>query len=114
MARSNGNTWKLALGSVGVVYGDIGTSPLYAMREGLRAAADEGLTEREVIGITSLLLWTIIVIVTFKYVILILRAETTAKAAPCRCWLWRRARSAGAPLGFWRSGSSAPRCSSAT
>ena len=79
MVRSNGNTWKLALGSVGVVYGDIGTSPLYAMREGLRAAADEGLTEREVIGITSLLLWTIIVIVTFKYVILILRADNNGE-----------------------------------
>ena len=67
--------WKLALGSVGVVYGDIGTSPLYALREGLHAAGRDGLDEAEVIGIVSLLLWTLTLIVTFKYVVLILRAD---------------------------------------
>lgn len=67
--------WTLALGSVGVVYGDIGTSPLYAMREALHAAGRDGLVEEEVIGICSLLLWTLIVIVTLKYVVLILRAD---------------------------------------
>ena len=67
--------WKLALGSVGVVYGDIGTSPLYALREGLHAAGRDGLTEVEVIGIVSLLLWTLVLIVTLKYVVLILRAD---------------------------------------
>ena len=67
--------WKLVLGSVGVVYGDIGTSPLYALREGLRAAGRDGLAEAEVIGIVSLLLWTLTLIVTFKYVVLILRAD---------------------------------------
>ena len=60
--------WKLVLGSVGVVYGDIGTSPLYAMREALHAAGRDGLVEEEVIGITSMLVWTLILIVTFKYV----------------------------------------------
>ena len=63
------------LGSVGVVYGDIGTSPLYAMREALHAAGRDGLAEAEVIGITSLLIWTLILIVTLKYVVLILRAD---------------------------------------
>ena len=67
--------WKLALGSVGVVYGDIGTSPLYALREGLHAAGRDGLDEAEVIGIVSLLLWTLTLIVTLKYVVLILRAD---------------------------------------
>ena len=67
--------WKLVLGSVGVVYGDIGTSPLYALREGLRAAGRDGLAEVEVIGIVSLLLWTLTLIVTIKYVVLILRAD---------------------------------------
>jgi len=65
----------LALGSVGVVYGDIGTSPLYAMREALRAAGRDGLIQEEVIGITSMLVWTLILIVTLKYVGLILRAD---------------------------------------
>jgi KUP system potassium uptake protein len=67
--------WKLVLGSVGVVYGDIGTSPLYALREALAAAGRDGLAEREVIGIVSLLIWTLIIIVTLKYVGLILRAD---------------------------------------
>ena len=67
--------WKLVLGSVGVVYGDIGTSPLYALREALGAAGRDGLAESEVIGIVSLLIWTLILIVTLKYVVLILRAD---------------------------------------
>ncbi len=73
--RPAASFWKLVLGSVGVVYGDIGTSPLYAMREGLAAAGRDGLSEEEVIGIVSLLLWTLILIVSLKYVILILRAD---------------------------------------
>ena len=68
--------WKLALGSVGVVYGDIGTSPLYALRESLHGAARDGiLGEQEIVGIVSLLLWTLVLIVTLKYVVLMLRAD---------------------------------------
>ena len=70
---------KLVLGSVGVVYGDIGTSPLYALREGLHAAGRDGLESSEVIGIVSLLLWTLILIVTLKYVVLILRADNNGE-----------------------------------
>lgn len=68
-------TWKLVLGAVGVVYGDIGTSPLYALRESLHAAGADGLAPEEVTGIVSLLLWTLILIVTLKYVVLMLRAD---------------------------------------
>ena len=71
--------WKLVLGSIGVVYGDIGTSPLYALREALHGASADGLAEREVIGIVSLLLWTLILIVTLKYVVLILRADNNGE-----------------------------------
>jgi KUP system potassium uptake protein len=67
--------WKLVLGSIGVVYGDIGTSPLYALREALSAAGRDGLAPSEVIGIVSLLIWTLVLIVTLKYVVLILRAD---------------------------------------
>lgn len=67
--------WALALGSIGVVYGDIGTSPLYALRESLSHAAADGLTRAEVIGIVSLLLWSLTLIVTIKYVLFILRAD---------------------------------------
>ena len=59
--------WALALGAVGVVYGDIGTSPLYALREALRAVAhDRPPTEVEVIGILSIILWSLTLIVTVK------------------------------------------------
>ncbi|TPE53196.1 potassium transporter Kup [Amaricoccus solimangrovi] len=74
-AHPRSHFWKLVLGSIGVVYGDIGTSPLYAMREALGTAARDGLTRAEVIGIVSMLLWTLILIVSFKYVVLILRAD---------------------------------------
>lgn len=67
--------WALTLGSVGVVYGDIGTSPLYAMRESLAHAGDDGVTRNEVLGIVSLLLWALILIVTVKYVFFLLRAD---------------------------------------
>jgi KUP system potassium uptake protein len=49
----------LLLGSVGVVYGDIGTSPLYAFREALRPFAHDGVHEAEVIGLISLMIWTL-------------------------------------------------------
>jgi KUP system potassium uptake protein len=69
------NLWKLVLGCIGVVYGDIGTSPLYALRESLHASASDGSSEAEVVGVVSLLLWTLILIVTIKYVLLVMRAD---------------------------------------
>ncbi|MDX2113084.1 MAG: potassium transporter Kup [Alphaproteobacteria bacterium] len=66
----------LTLGSVGVVYGDIGTSPLYAFRESLAAAAAGGaVTAGMVLGVLSLILWALIITVTLKYVVLLLRAD---------------------------------------
>ena len=60
----------LALGSAGVVYGDIGTSPLYAFKESIAHLARAGgrLAQADVIGVISLMLWTLMVIVTLKYV----------------------------------------------
>jgi KUP system potassium uptake protein len=72
--RSSRATWWLTLGSLGVVYGDIGTSPLYALRESLLHAGDAP-TRVEVIGIVSLLVWALILVVTLKYVALLLRAD---------------------------------------
>jgi KUP system potassium uptake protein len=66
----------LALGSIGVVYGDIGTSPLYALKESLTAASAGGqLTENMVVGVMSLMLWSLTIIVTLKYVWLIMSAD---------------------------------------
>ena len=65
----------LLLGSIGVVYGDIGTSPLYAFREALRPFSHDGVSSEEVIGLISLMVWTLTIIVTFKYVLFLLRAD---------------------------------------
>lgn len=65
----------LTLGAIGVVYGDIGTSPLYAFREALRPVAKDGIDSAEVMGVVSLLIWALVLIVTLKYVILLLRAD---------------------------------------
>ena len=69
--------WTLAIGSIGVVYGDIGTSPLYALRESVLAATSDGRTLNEpiVLGILSLIIWALIFVVTIKYVIILLRAD---------------------------------------
>jgi KUP system potassium uptake protein len=67
--------WALALGSVGVVFGDIGTSPLYAMREALGHARGGGGGEMAVLGVVSLITWALILIVTIKYVVFLMRAD---------------------------------------
>jgi KUP system potassium uptake protein len=76
-ARAKVSFWALMLGSIGVVYGDIGTSPLYALRESVHAAvgANSPATEPAVFGILSLIIWALIVIVTIKYVAILLRAD---------------------------------------
>ncbi len=65
----------LALGAVGVVYGDIGTSPLYAFREALLATGATVPGHAEVLGLLSLLIWTLFLVVTVKYVFVLLRAD---------------------------------------
>ena len=70
------NFWALALGSVGVVFGDIGTSPLYAFKEAITAASHRGLTTAEAaLGVLSLIFWSMTFVVTVKYVLLLLRAD---------------------------------------
>jgi len=69
--------WSLALGSIGVVYGDIGTSPLYAFREAVLAATGTGnpASQPVVLGILSLIIWALLLVVTAKYVLILLRAD---------------------------------------
>jgi KUP system potassium uptake protein len=68
--------WPLVIGSVGVVYGDIGTSPLYAFREAVKAARATSFAGREaVFGVLSLILWSLLLVVTLKYVVILLRAD---------------------------------------
>jgi KUP system potassium uptake protein len=75
-AHSTTGFGALTLGSIGVVYGDIGTSPLYALRQAVVAASDGGaLTTQAVLGVVSLILWALIIVVTLKYVVILLRAD---------------------------------------
>ncbi|MFM5953371.1 MAG: potassium transporter Kup [Novosphingobium sp.] len=74
-SHSNPTLAALTIGAIGVVFGDIGTSPIYAFREALGQAASDGLTVDEIIGVMSLALWALIVIVTLKYVVFLMRAD---------------------------------------
>src|SRR5437762_2278378 len=75
-AHTTAGFGALTLGSIGVVYGDIGTSPLYALREAVVAASSGGEpTSLAVLGVISLILWALIVVVTLKYVVVLLRAD---------------------------------------
>src|SRR5262245_16075206 len=72
-ARGKRLLW-LSFGALGVVYGDIGTSPLYALKECF-AHLRIGVSESEVFGILSLVFWALIAVVTLKYLMIILRAD---------------------------------------
>src|SRR5579871_3204739 len=80
-AHSTAGFKALLIGSIGVVYGDIGTSPLYALREAVVAASGpSGVVETQaVLGVVSLILWALIVIVTLKYVLVLLRADNNGE-----------------------------------
>src|SRR3984885_12266953 len=76
-AHSTAGFKALLIGSIGVVYGDIGTSPLYALREAVVAASGPTavVTTQAVLGVVSLILWALIIVVTLKYVVILLRAD---------------------------------------
>jgi KUP system potassium uptake protein len=73
--KANSRLAALSLAALGVVYGDIGTSPLYTMREVFAGNHPIPLTPENVLGILSLILWSLLVIVSVKYVIFIMRAD---------------------------------------
>ncbi|MEA2993315.1 MAG: system potassium uptake protein [Alphaproteobacteria bacterium] len=76
-AHARAGFWSLTIGAIGVVYGDIGTSPLYALRESVLAAAGAGnaASEDVVLGILSLIIWSLLLVVTVKYIFILLRAD---------------------------------------
>ena len=68
-------TWKLAVAAIGVVFGDIGTSPLYAFRETFAGHHDLTLDTAHIMGVISLMFWSMMIVVTLKYVTIIMRAD---------------------------------------
>jgi KUP system potassium uptake protein len=88
--------------ALGVVYGDIGTSPLYALREAAKAATHGGpLTNEAVLGVVSLILWALILIISIKYALLILRADNRGEGGIVALLALLHARHA--PAGTWRA-----------
>jgi len=69
----------LTIGAVGVVFGDIGTSPLYAFREALGQTAGGGIDATEILGVLSLMIWALILVVTVKYVSFLMRADNNGE-----------------------------------
>jgi KUP system potassium uptake protein len=79
--KAQGRFWPLVLGTVGVVYGDIGTSPLYTIRESVNAAiAADGVVTRDIVlGVLSLVVWSLLIVTTLKYVFILLRADNNGE-----------------------------------
>ncbi|MEA2907412.1 MAG: system potassium uptake protein, partial [Alphaproteobacteria bacterium] len=73
--QDRSSPWALALGSVGVVYGDIGTSPLYALRECFRPEHHLTPSHANILGILSLICWSLILVISLKYLVLVMRAD---------------------------------------
>jgi KUP system potassium uptake protein len=90
------------MGALGVVYGDIGTSPLYALKEAAKAAAHGGpLVPEAVLGVVSLILWSLILIISVKYALLILRADNRGEGGIVALLALLSARNA--QPGTWRA-----------
>ena len=75
LTHSSGRFWVLTLGSIGVVFGDIGTSPLYALQTALGQFKGAALRPADVIGVVSLIIWALLIVVTAKYVVYLMQAD---------------------------------------
>jgi KUP system potassium uptake protein len=100
--RSAGLPLTATVGALGVVYGDIGTSPLYALKEAAKAATHGGaLTPDAILGVVSLILWALILIISLKYALLILRADNRGEGGIVALLALLSARNA--KPGTWRA-----------
>ncbi len=73
--HAQGPVYKLAIGAIGIVFGDIGTSPIYAFRETFAGHHTLSPDQLHIYGVLSLIFWSMMIIVTIKYVMLIMRAD---------------------------------------
>jgi KUP system potassium uptake protein len=101
-ANSTAIPLTATIGALGVVYGDIGTSPLYALKEAAKAAAHGGpLVADAILGVVSLILWALILIISLKYALLILRADNRGEGGIVALLALLSARNA--QPGTWRA-----------
>ena len=104
----------LLVGALGVVYGDIGTSPIYAFREALHASSGGGVATRsDVLGVLSLIVWALTVVVTIKYVVFVLRADNKGEGGTLSLMALARAPIRARPVQSCRSAFAARHCFSA-
>ena len=107
---------KLAVGAIGVVFGDIGTSPLYALKTVFLPLHRVPIDRMHIFGVISLIFWTMMIIVTVKYVFIVMRADNRGEGG----WLAllalisRLRRVSAGPAGWCLWACSQRRCSSAT
>ncbi len=74
-ARDSSYFMKLTLAALGIVYGDIGTSPLYAVRECFRGRDALAVTPSNILGVLSLVFWSLVIVISFKYLVFVMRAD---------------------------------------
>ena len=118
-SHTKAGTAMLALGALGVVYGDIGTSPLYSLREAFNGKGHEMVVDKaNVFGICSLAFWSLIIIISIKYLMFVMRADNKGEggilALTALVMRKREPQVTKAGSARARSASSARRCSTAT
>lgn len=94
MSAPKSSNWTLALLALGVVYGDIGTSPIYALRETIRGRFDVA-SELTVLGPVSLMIWSLTIIVTVKYLLILTRADNQGEGGVFALYSLLRREQAG-------------------
>lgn len=96
--HANHGILALTLGALGVVYGDIGTSPIYAFREALVASSGGNVAVREdILGVLSLIMWALTIIVTIKYILFVLRADNKGEGGTLSLMALARGAFVGRP-----------------
>jgi KUP system potassium uptake protein len=95
VSRNNAGTSALALGALGVVFGDIGTSPLYALQAAFSESPSPAVTHANILGILSLFFWSLVVVVTLKYVLFVMRANNRGEGGIMALMALARQRALG-------------------
>ncbi|RZL51476.1 MAG: potassium transporter Kup, partial [Variovorax sp.] len=96
-----GSLSKLALGAVGVCYGDIGTSPLYAVKEVFIGHHKLAVDPLHIFGVLSLIFWSLVIVVTIKYIFIMLRADNKGEGGSLALLAMIQRRTGG---GRWSRG----------
>jgi len=86
LRQKPGNAWSLVLGALGIVFGDIGTSPLYALNECFAGKKAISTAEPVVLGVLSVLFWSLMGVVTFKYLLFVMRAHNKGEGGIFSLW----------------------------